>query len=97
MTVDSNTYTMSIPATDPGNELEASLAGLDMETPPKTLLEIPAELRLSILNFIKAPSDLKSLCLTCKALNGPATARLYRKVTLTADSLTKDLAKSFND
>jgi hypothetical protein len=62
----------------------------------RTLLDLPAEIQLGILDFIGAPTDLKSLCLTCKALHAEATIRLYRKISLPVELLNEDLIKSLN-
>lgn len=62
----------------------------------RTLLDLPAEIQLGILDFIRAPTDLKSLCLTCRALHAEATIRLYRKISLPMELLNEDLMKSLN-
>lgn len=43
------------------------------------------ELHLHLMTFIPRPTDLQSVCLTSKALRVPATAALYRSVSLSAD------------
>lgn len=50
----------------------------------KGLLDLPAELRLCVFDFLpdQAPADLASLARTCKALWWPASKALYKCITL---------------
>lgn len=64
----------------PRLDLAASL-----ETMASRVESLPEELKLRIAEYIPRPSDLKALCLTSQAIRIPATALLYRKVTLTSD------------
>ena len=50
-----------------------------------TLIALPPELHLTITENISRPSDLKSLCLSCKPLRNAALPQLYRTVTINLD------------
>ena len=63
---------------------------------PKEFLDLPGEIRLSVLDYIKAPSDLKSLCLTCKKLQAWAATELYRTITLPVNVINAKLGRSLN-
>lgn len=47
-----------------------------------SLLDLPVELQVEVVNNISLYSDLKALCLVCKALYKVSTPRIYYKVDL---------------
>ena len=49
---------------------------------PATLITLPPELQLAVCEYIFRPSDLKSLCLSCKDLRHAALPRLYHTVMI---------------
>ena len=49
-------------------------------------ITLPPELQPAITSYIPRPSDLKSLCLTCKQLRDVATPLLYHTVILDHDA-----------
>lgn len=72
------------------------MSDVQLDSTPTTLLVLAPEIRLDILDYIKTPSDLKSLCLTCKVLAASSTIQLYRKVTLPVTIINQKLCKSLN-
>ena len=57
-----------------------------MAAPGRQLQDLPPELLLLILGYIRRPSALKSLCLTSKCLRSLAIPLLYNKITLDASN-----------
>lgn len=53
---------------------------------PKTLTDLPPELQLTVVEQISKPSDLKNLCLSCKALRTDALPTLYGRVIIDLDN-----------
>ena len=49
------------------------------------LLDLPTELLVSIIDYIIRPTDLKSLCCSCKSLAEYATKQLYFAVAIDVD------------
>lgn len=52
---------------------------------PKVLTDLPPELQCAIVECIPRRTDLKSLCLSCKALRYAALPKLYHTVTINLD------------
>ncbi|RII16531.1 hypothetical protein CUC08_Gglean002969 [Alternaria sp. MG1] len=53
-----------------------------MHATMSTLVTLPADVQLLILDYIQLPSHLKAICLASKAWNDLARPLLYRKVTI---------------
>ncbi|RMY49223.1 hypothetical protein D0865_07611 [Hortaea werneckii] len=49
---------------------------------PTTLIILPADILTLVLSYIRAPSDLRNVSLTCKALYAVAIVPIYRTMTL---------------
>ena len=56
---------------------------------------LPPELLSMVANLITKPSDLKSLCMTCRWLNTPALDVLYRGVILDLKNMTTTSLNGF--
>ena len=54
------------------------------------LVALPPELQAIIFSFVPLPSDLKSICLSCKQLRDTATPFLYNTVILEYDAWDKE-------
>ena len=50
------------------------------------ILQLPEELQFSCVEYIVRPTDLKSLCCTCKGLATNATKLLYRWVEIDTEN-----------
>ena len=76
--------------------MERRLESLESDCQPIKLLDLPADILVEILEYIRAPTDLKNLCLTCKALNADSTRHLYRKFSLPVELLNDKIVKSLS-
>jgi hypothetical protein len=61
-----------------------------------TLLGLPVELRRYIVEYIRAIEDLRSLCLTCTALQDVASRMLYQHINLSSYDFVHGLDGSLN-
>nr|POF17324.1 hypothetical protein CFP56_65191 [Quercus suber] len=68
----------------PGHQQDPDGVSMSLKFPPQipAILKLPVELHFYIIDSLSLQADLKSICLSCKALSTVLTQLLYHKIDL---------------